>query len=44
MNRVEAIAEWPVETGSDPSDTVGMDADDDEWLSEHEEYEEYIRA
>ena len=26
MNRADAIAEWAVETGRDPSDTAGMDS------------------
>ena len=40
MNRADAIVEWAVETGRNPSDTAGMDTDDENWLNEHEEYEE----
>jgi len=42
MWRAESIAEAGFENGRNPLDTAGMDTDDEVWVYEHPEYEDYI--
>ena len=42
MDRVELIAQRSFENNRNPLDTAGMDTDDEEWIGENSQYEEYI--
>ena len=42
MLRAEQIAESASKTGRNPVDTAGMDTDDEIWLSENPDCEDYI--
>ena len=42
QERADEIVTWAIDVGRNPTDTAGMDSDDEEWLSEHPEYEDYI--
>ena len=42
MYRAEMIAESASKTGRNPVDTAGMDTDDEIWLSENPDCEDYI--
>ena len=43
FNRAELIARRGYENDRDPLDTAGMDTDDEEWIYENPNYEDYIR-
>ena len=40
--RAEEIARNAIQTGRNPTDTAGLDTDDELWLSENSDYEDYI--
>jgi len=40
--RADEIVQWALETKRNPTDTAGMDTDDEEWLGENLEWEGYI--
>ena len=42
QKRADEIIQWALETKRDPTDTAGMDTDDEEWLGENPEWEDYI--
>ena len=42
VKRAEQIAEDSFSVGRNPLDTAGLDTDDEEWLGENPEYEDYI--
>ena len=42
MERANEIIEWAISTGRNPTDTAGMDSDDEVWLSENSEWQDYI--
>ena len=42
MARAELIAKRGFENNRNPLDTAGMDTDDEEWIGENSQYEEYI--
>jgi len=41
--RAEQIAKSGFEVGRDPLDTAGMDTDDEIWINEHPDYNDYIK-
>ena len=44
IERADKIVEWALETGRNPTDTAGMDTDDEEWLGRHSDMEDYITS
>ena len=42
MERADKIVEWAISTGRNPTDTAGMDSDDEIWLGENSEWQDYI--
>ena len=42
VKRAEQIAEDSFSVGRNPLDTAGLDTDDEVWIGENPEYEDYI--
>ena len=42
QERADKIIQWAIDVGRNPTDTAGMDTDDEEWLYENLEWEGYI--
>ena len=42
MIRLSKIINNSVETGRNPLDTAGLDTSDEEWLSENQQFSDYI--
>ena len=42
VKRAEQIAEDSFSVGRNPLDTAGLDTDDEEWLGNNSDYEDYI--
>ena len=44
MQRADKIVTWALQTGRNPLDTAGMDSEDEEWIGENPEWEDYIEG
>ena len=44
MQRADKIVAWALQTGRNPLDTAGMDSEDEVWIGENPEWEDYIEG